>query len=60
MGIAKKKITITEDRYFELLNKESKLTALENAGVDNWNGYSEAMEDHDDLDKYKKTLSNKS
>lgn len=60
MGIAKKKITITEERYFELLNKESKLTALENAGVDNWSGYSEAMEDHDDLDKYKKTLSNKS
>ncbi|EPP7234010.1 hypothetical protein ACTOJ1_000926 [Shigella flexneri] len=54
MGIAKKKITLSEERYFELLNKESKLTALENAGVDNWSGYSEAMEDHDEYDKYKK------
>ena len=39
------------ERYFELLNKESKLTALENAGVDNWSGYSEAMEDHDENGK---------
>lgn len=36
-------ITITKAEYRELLDALAKLTALENAGVDNWSGYSYAM-----------------
>ncbi len=37
--------TLTTRRYKELLEAEEKLIALENAGVDNWEGYSIAMEE---------------
>jgi hypothetical protein len=37
-------IEITIVRYNELLEAEAKLTALENAGVDNWDGYDFAMQ----------------
>lgn len=38
-------VTITVDTYMELLADSFKLRKLEAAGVDNWEGYSEAMED---------------
>lgn len=37
-------VTIPQARYKELLRAEAKLDALEQAGVDNWEGYSHAME----------------
>lgn len=37
-------VYISKERYKELLNSEKKLVALENAGVDNWEGYDYAME----------------
>jgi len=39
---------ITIERYHELIDKEEKLECLECHGVDNWAGYSEAMEDYYD------------
>lgn len=32
-------VTITKERYEELLNSEKFLICLEDAGVDNWSGY---------------------
>lgn len=37
-----KTVTITEKEYNELIEARRFLTALENAGVDNWEGYDEA------------------
>ena len=37
-------ITIPRERYEELVKSESKLSALFHAGVDNWDGYDDAME----------------
>jgi hypothetical protein len=37
-------VTISKKRYDDLLKAEAKLEALENMGVDNWSGYSDAME----------------
>mgnify|MGYP007070000574 CR=1 FL=1 len=37
-------VTITKQRYDELLRAEAELLALENYGVDNWSGYGEAMQ----------------
>lgn len=37
-------ITISKAEYDDLLNSQAMLNALENAGVDNWSGYSFAME----------------
>jgi hypothetical protein len=37
-------ITITVAEYEELLDAQLKLTHLEGAGVDNWDGYDYAME----------------
>jgi len=39
-------ITITKEEYEELHRRERKLIALENAGVDNWEGYEIAMEEY--------------
>lgn len=36
-------VTISRERYKELLKSEDILCALENMGVDNWCGYDEAM-----------------
>ena len=36
---APKMISITKERYEELLQAEEDLQALEDAGVDNWEGY---------------------
>lgn len=38
-----KTITITQEEYDMLLDSQVKLSALEYAGVDNWEGYGEAM-----------------
>lgn len=38
-------VTIPQEEYDELLDREWKLTCLENAGVDNWDGYDWAMEE---------------
>ena len=35
-------VTISQARFDELLRSELMLSALESAGVDNWNGYSYA------------------
>lgn len=40
-----KTITISLEDYEELLRHERKLEALESAGVDKWNGYTDALED---------------
>ena len=40
-------VTISKSEYDELLERDKKLTALENGGVDNWNGYDWAMEEMD-------------
>ena len=37
-------IAITKKEYESLLEDSEKLEALEAAGVDNWEGYSDAME----------------
>ena len=37
-------ITISKKEYESLLQDSKKLSALEGAGVDNWQGYDEAME----------------
>jgi hypothetical protein len=37
-------ITIPAGRFEELTNAEATLSALEAAGVDNWEGYDHAME----------------
>ena len=37
-------VEITEDHYERLLDSEETLAALEAAGVDNWQGYDDAMD----------------
>lgn len=44
MEIEKEDVTLSQERYAELLHAECKLIALEHAGVDNWEGYGDAME----------------
>jgi hypothetical protein len=39
-------VEITRDEYEELLKSRAKLSALECAGVDNWEGYSIAMTEY--------------
>lgn len=41
-------VIISQKRYKELMEAEVKLNALYAAGVDNWEGYSEAFGDDDD------------
>lgn len=41
---------LTEEQLTELLEAKNKLTALEAAGVDNWEGYEDAMENVEDVD----------
>lgn len=37
-------VIVTEPRFLELINKESKWDALSSAGVDNWEGFEAAMD----------------
>jgi hypothetical protein len=41
-------VTISKKRYDSLIDAQKKLDRLEAAGVDNWEGYSEAFIDEDD------------
>lgn len=41
-------IIIDQARYDDMIAAEDKLAALENAGVDNWSGYGEAMAELED------------
>ena len=46
-------ITISFEHYDFMVSRCHKLAALEAAGVDNWEGYSPAMEDyHTDVVEY--------
>ena len=36
-------VVISKELYEALLNRDQKLCALEAAGVDNWDGYDEAL-----------------
>lgn len=40
-------VTISEVDYIRLSDRDFKLTCLENAGVDNWEGYDLAMEEYE-------------
>jgi hypothetical protein len=42
------KFIVDPKRYEQLIEDQKKLNALESAGVDNWEGYDEAMEFLDD------------
>lgn len=42
--VASDEIIILKAEYKELMRRSLKLEALENAGVDNWDFYDEAME----------------
>ena len=46
-----KLIEITEEHYDELINDACKLLALQNAGVDNWSGYDDAVEVYEEAIK---------
>lgn len=39
-------ITITKEEYESLLDSQHLLTCLQNAGVDNWDGYGYALEEY--------------
>lgn len=38
-------VTITKEEYYDLRHASEILQALENAGVDNWEGYELALEE---------------
>jgi hypothetical protein len=42
----KEVVTITKKEYEELLEKSRKYDALRDWGVDNWSGYSDAMQNY--------------
>ncbi len=42
-------MVLSKERYEELRKKESFLSALDGAGVDNWEGYPYAQESYDDF-----------
>jgi hypothetical protein len=41
-------ITITKSEYYNLIEKEVLLSCLENRGVENWDGYDEAIKEYRD------------
>ena len=47
LGMNEEMVTITKEEYDNLLDSDSKLSALEGAGVDNWEGYDYAMEEYE-------------
>lgn len=46
--MANGEVTISAERYVELLGDSRFLAALEAAGVDNWEGYNEALRIRDE------------
>lgn len=49
--MAEELMTISLKRYRELLDSEKKLNALEAGGVDNWEWYSESLQEHGYFDE---------
>jgi len=49
--VIKKTITISQKEYARLIRADNKLEALECFGVDNWGGYSDAMQSLEDEDE---------
>lgn len=48
-------VTIPKKEYDQLLKESLKLSMLEGYGVDNWQGYDDAMSEYyDELEKWKK------
>lgn len=47
--VDKPTIEIDVDRYNELIDAEDMLSSLQGAGVDNWQGYEDAMEIYNDI-----------
>lgn len=45
-------VNITLEEYKQLKQDSLKLEALEGAGVDNWEGYDDAMEMMEDVEDY--------
>lgn len=45
-------VTISEDHYRALMNRHNFLCSLEEAGVDNWEGYEEAQNLYEEKEKY--------
>jgi len=44
-----KKISISEEEYEALLNDSILLNCLQMMGVDNWDGYNEAIEQYNEI-----------
>ena len=42
-------VTISKKEYFNLLQRDLELASLEQAGVDNWEWYSESKDDLDNM-----------
>jgi len=49
-------VTITNERYSELIETEMTLNALYGAGVDNWDGWDAAMEFLEEMKQINKKL----
>ncbi len=46
MKTSEEMVTITKERFDDLIDSERMLICLQNAGVDNWEWYDEAMEEY--------------
>jgi hypothetical protein len=44
----KEMVTITREEYEELRDRDRLLTCLENAGVDNWDGWDTAIDEYNE------------
>lgn len=51
MNTTEETITIKRSRYLSLLEADRMLRALEAAGVDNWEGYDEALENVEEAEE---------
>lgn len=52
---AEASVKISKEEYEELLDARDKLDALERAGVDNWDGWDDAMNIYEELQKERKS-----
>lgn len=55
-----KKVTISIDEYYRLLQAEAQLNLLENRGVDNWHGYTTipSIDEFDSIEEWETTIAN--
>lgn len=44
-------VTITLEEYHQLLKRDERLSALEQGGVDNWEGYSSSLAEYVELNE---------